>query len=97
MGGPASIIYVQVQGVAAVRIAFDGVLVCAAGDIDWHDDLFASGVTDIRSLNMGGRSSAVAFEAFLGRGAAGWPAVEPGVLCWVGHVAVPVVVPVLIS
>ena len=97
MGGPASIFYVQVQGVAAVRTAFDGVLVCVAGDIDWHDDLFASGVADIRSLNMGGRSSAAAFEAFLGHGAAVWPAVEPGVLCWVGHVAVPIASPVLIS
>jgi len=56
------------HGVAADRAVFDVVLVSAAGDIDWHDDLFAAGVADIGRLKMGGWSSAAAFGSFLGHG-----------------------------
>ena len=54
--------------VAADRAVFDVVLVSAAGDIDWHDNLFSAGVADVGRLKMSGWSSAAAFGAFLGHG-----------------------------
>ena len=76
-------VYVYVKGhrVAADRAVFDVVLVRAPGDIHWHDDLFAAGVTNKSSFEMNGWLSAAAFGAFLGHGilkcspspCAGWP------------------------
>ena len=60
-------VYVYVEGhrVAADRAVFDVVLMRAPGDIHWHDDLFAAGVTDKGSFEMNGWLSAAAFGAFL--------------------------------
>ena len=68
--GLAVRVYIDMErhGVAADRAVFHVVLVGAAGDIDWHDDLFAARVADIGRLKMGGWSSTAAFGAFLGHG-----------------------------
>jgi len=57
---------VEGHRVAADGAVFNVVLVSAAGDIHWHDDLFAAGVADIGSFEMGDWLSAAAFWAFLG-------------------------------
>ncbi len=61
-------VYVESHRVAADRAVFDVVLVRAPGDIHWHDDLFAAGVTEKGSFEMNGWISAAAFGAFLGHG-----------------------------
>jgi len=55
--------------VAADRAVFDGGLMIAPGDIDWHHNLSAAGNAERDSLKMGGRSSAAALGAFLVHGA----------------------------
>jgi hypothetical protein len=61
-------LHVESHRVAADRAVFDVVLVSAARDVDWHDDLFAAGVADIGSFEMGGWPSSAALWAFLGHG-----------------------------
>lgn len=61
-------IHVESHRVAGDGAVFDVVLVSATGGMDWHDDLFAAGVADRGSLEMGGWPSAAALWAFLGHG-----------------------------
>ena len=59
-------VYVESHRVAADRAVLDVVLVGAPGDIHGDDDFFATGVADIRGLEVGGWSSTAAFCAFFG-------------------------------